>query len=93
MKIHASIPELLVIDVSQSLDREKWRSDGLIPSPTTASKYVFRGDSSTGWIVLQAKDAKVGPLVVCEPNMGWQRPNDDVPLSAMDAVEIELALM
>ena len=53
-------------------------------------KYVFRGDSSTGWIVLQAKDAKVGPLVVCEPNMGWQRPNDDVPLSAMDAVEIEL---
>eukprot|EP00936_MAST-01D_sp_MAST-1D-sp1_P001013 g1013.t1 len=53
-------------------------------------KYVFRGDSNAGWLVLQAKDAKAGPLVLCEPNMGWQRPKADVPLSATDAVDIEL---
>ena len=40
-KLLGHIPSMLVVDVSQSLERVKFRTDGLMPTVTTGSKIWF----------------------------------------------------
>jgi len=53
-------------------------------------KFVYRGDASTGWAVFQANGAKTGPILLCEPNMGWRRADDNAPLSSTADVEVKV---